>query len=137
MAFVLDTSVTMAWCFEDEATGATDAVLSRLANERAVVPPLWRLEVANVLIVAERRGRMTEAQSGRFVSLLSQLPIDLDSQDVPVSNVADAARRHGLSSYDAAYLLLAQRRGLSLATLDEALSAAASAAGVALTLKDR
>jgi predicted nucleic acid-binding protein len=69
--FVIDSSVAMAWCFEDEASDATDAVLDRLNEECAVVPAIWPLEVANVLLVAERRGRLSEAQASRFLELLS------------------------------------------------------------------
>ena len=78
--FVVDTSVAMAWVFEDEATPATDALLERLRDGSAVVPSLWRFEVANVLAVAERRGRITEAQSVRFSRLLGALPIDVDDE---------------------------------------------------------
>ena len=75
MQMVIDTSVTMAWCFEDEATDDTDAVLDQLQGDEAVVPPLWQLEVTNVLLVAERRARITEAQATRFLDLLLRLPI--------------------------------------------------------------
>ena len=73
-AFVLDTSVTIAWCFEDEVTPYTEAVLDRLETTTALVPPVWQLEVANVLLVGERRKRLTQAQTARFVQLLRALP---------------------------------------------------------------
>lgn len=132
--FVVDTSVTMAWCFEDEATPATEAVLDRLRDEPAIVPPIWPLEVANVLLVAERRRRMTEAQAARFTGLLGQLPIHVDDDTVDLSAVLGTGRRHELSAYDAAYLVLAERLGAPLATLDDALAGAARTAGVALLL---
>jgi predicted nucleic acid-binding protein len=78
MPLVIDTSVTMAWCFEDEADEATDAVLDLLTDDQAVVPFLWQLEVANVLLVAERRKRITEAQATRFLELLGGLPIRIE-----------------------------------------------------------
>jgi predicted nucleic acid-binding protein len=130
--FVLDTSLTMAWCFEDEATGETESVLDRLRHDRAVVPALWPLEVANVVLVAERRGRLSEAQAHRFVELLGQLPIDVDQTPTDLSGVVAAGRRHGLSSYDASYLVLAERLGTALATVDSRLADAARNAGVAL-----
>src|SRR6478752_1648562 len=101
----------MAWCFEDQATAATDAVLDRLNDDEAVVPAIWPLEVANVLLVAERRGRISEAQSSRFLELLAQLPIDVDDSPADMTAIVATGRRHTLSSYDASYLVLAERRG--------------------------
>src|SRR5664279_5028102 len=132
MPIVVDTSVTMAWCFEDEATHGTDSVLDRLRDDEAVVPALWQLEVTNVLLVAERRERITEAQSARFLDLLLQLPIQVDMSQTDPKAVLAIGRRHRLSAYDAAYLLLAERTDAPLATLDRRLSAAAKAAGVEL-----
>ena len=134
MPVVVDTSVNMAWCFEDEATEETDSVLDRLRDEEAVVPALWQLEVTNVLLVAERRGRITEAQSTRFLDLLSQLPIQVDMSPTNVKAVQATGRRHQLSAYDAAYLLLAERIAAPLATRDGKLIAAAKAAGVELAI---
>jgi predicted nucleic acid-binding protein len=128
---VLDASVASAWCFEDQATPAAEAVLDRLSDDAASVPPIWELEVANVLLVAERRGRLSEASATRFLDLLRRLPIVVDeAQDLWV--VMAAGRRHGLSSYDATYLVLAERLGAPLATLDHGLAQAATAAGVPL-----
>ncbi len=132
--FVVDASVTMAWCFEDEATEATDAVLDRLRSERALVPAIWPLEVANVLLVAQRSGRVSEAQIGRFVRLLAQLPVDVDETGPDIASLVALGRTHALSSYDASYLLLAERAGLPLATLDEPLTRAATRAGVPLLI---
>jgi predicted nucleic acid-binding protein len=128
--FVVDTSVTMAWCFEDEATDATEAVLDRLKDERAIAPALWSFEVANVLLVAEHRGRLTETQSSHFLALLEQLPIDVEDDAVDAAELVAVGRRHLLSGYDAAYLALAERRGAPLATCDERVAAAARTAGV-------
>lgn len=133
--FVLDSSVAMAWCFEDEATDATDAVLDRLRDDRAVVPAIWPLEVANVLLVAERRSRLSEAQASRFVELLAQLPIDVDGSATDMAGLVAAGRRHRLSPYDASYLVLAKRQGVALATLDRPLAKAAGNSGVQLITK--
>lgn len=131
--FVLDTSVTMAWCFEDEADARADAVLDRLRTEPAAAPDLWPLEVANVLLVAERTSRITEAQSTHFLALLGALPIQVEASPDWTELLA-AGRRHGLSAYDASYLTLAARLGAPLATLDGELAAACSAAGVATVI---
>ncbi len=131
---VVDTSVTMAWCFEDEATEATDRVLDLLRQQDAVVPSLWQLEVANVLLVAERRNRITEAQAAHFLDLVARLPIRVDPTPVDSGAVIAAGRRHGLSAYDAAYLVLAERFAAPLATTDKALTAACRTAGVPLLL---
>lgn len=124
----------MTWCFDDEASPAGDAVLARLAQVEAVVPMQWQLEVTNVLLVAERRGKITEAQAARFLELLGRLPIQVDDTPVDITGVLALGRRHGLSAYDAQYLWLAERRAASLATLDGRLAEAARAAGVPLLL---
>jgi len=132
--FVLDCSLTMAWCFDDEATPYTDGVRDQLADVRAIVPMLWPLEVANATIVGERRKRLDEARTLRFFALLSGLPIIIDEETATRawSETLHLARAHNLSAYDAAYLELAIRRGLPLASLDDKLKAAAKSAGVAL-----
>ena len=132
--FVLDCSVTMAWCFNDEATPYTEGVQEKLAELRAVVPTIWPLEVVNATLVGERRQRLDEARSTRFLAFLTALPIVVDEQTSQraFSDIAHLARAHHLSSYDAAYLELAIRRGLPLACLDGKLKAAAQAVGVPL-----
>ena len=132
MPFVVDASVTLAWCFEDEATPQTEAILDRLIDDTAIVPALWELEVSNVLLMGERRGRLTEAQSARFVALLGQLPIHVDSATVEMGAVLAAGRRHELTAYDAAYLVLAEREGVALAATAARLRSAAKGAGVAI-----
>ena len=131
--FVLDCSITMAWCFDDEATPYTNAVRDQLANLRAVVPSLWPLEVANVLLIGERRKRLDQARSLRFVSLINALPILIDDEtnNRAFAEITHLARGYQLSAYDATYLELAIRRGLPLASLDAKLRAAAQAGGVA------
>jgi predicted nucleic acid-binding protein len=132
--FVLDCSVTMAWCFDDEATPYTDGVRDSLADKRAVVPSIWPLEAANATIMGERRKRLDEARSQRFFVLLAALPIAVDDETSSraFSDIVHLARTHQLSAYDAAYLELAIRRGLPLACNDGKLKNAALAAGVAL-----
>ena len=132
--FVVDNSVVMAWCFEDEASPYTEGVLDRLQETAAVVPAIWPLEVANVLLMAERRDRLTEAQNAHFAQLLQVLPIAVEEADVAriLGAVLAVARAHRLSAYDAAYLELAARQGLPLATQDGRLRKAAGNAGVAL-----
>ena len=129
-----DNSVVMAWAFEDELTGYAERVLASLADARGVVPQIWPLEVANVLVIAERRGRISETESARFLALLAALPLEV-ARDVGLSTIRGAcarARDCGLSAYDASYLGLAIDRGFPLATQDRRLRAAATAAGVPL-----
>ena len=122
----------MAWCFEDEAAGYADGVLQKLAKREAVVPAIWPLEVANVLLVGERRKRLTKADSSRFLELLQGLPITIDVQATSraFGEIMSVARSLTISAYDAAYVELAMREGLNLATLDGRLSKAASKIGV-------
>ncbi len=131
-SFVLDASVALSWCFADEADEAGDAVLNRLRGTRACVPGIWPLEVANVLLGAERRRRIAPSESARFLALLDALPIDVDAHTASRAprEILALARTHKLSSYDAAYLELAARGGLSLATRDVRLAAAARSVGV-------
>lgn len=134
MPFVIDTSVTMAWCFEDEATEETDTLLDALRSDQAIVPSVWQLEVTNVLLVAERRARITEAQAARFLELFLHLPIVVDESPTDVTAILAAGRLHSLSAYDAAYLVLAEKLAASLATLDGKLRTASRAAGVPLLI---
>jgi predicted nucleic acid-binding protein len=131
--FVLDGSVTVAWFFEDEADAYAEAVEDSLTEATAVVPSLWRLEVANALLMGERRKRTTEAKVTQFLVLVGALPISVDDETVARawSETLNLARAQNLSVYDAAYLEVAERRGLPLATLDAPLKAAARAIGVA------
>jgi predicted nucleic acid-binding protein len=131
-SFVLDASATLAWCFEDEETVRAASVLERLRDQEAIVPPLWLLELANGLVVAERRERITRADSTRFLALVGELPIRIDQTSTLdlASSVMDLARQYDLSAYDAAYLELALRLGQPLATLDKGLRSAADRAGV-------
>ncbi|TAM61419.1 MAG: PIN domain-containing protein [Rhodanobacter sp.] len=135
MSFVLDNSVTMRWCFGDGKPAElayAGKVLDALRGTFAQVPAIWGLEVANVLARAEDRGLITEARSEAFLALLRRMRIEADTETFAQSLGAtlQLARRYRLSSYDAAYLELALREGLALATLDEDLRKAAKRAGV-------
>ena len=134
MSFVLDTSVALAWCFEDEQTPAIMALLDRATDEGAVVPQLWPVEALNGLLTAERRGRIAAATRQRLAGFLQDLPIALDDEMTTRiwTAVASLAARHRLTAYDAVYLELALRLRLPLATGDKALAAAAAEAEVAL-----
>ena len=131
---VLDCSVTMAWCFEDQADRLSDRVLRSLEDHEAMVPSVWALEGANVLLVAERHQRLREADSARFLELLRGLPILVEEVTFPQATgaILSTGRSAKLSSYDAAYLELAMRTGASLATRDRGLRRAARRSGVEL-----
>jgi predicted nucleic acid-binding protein len=131
---VIDSSVAIAWCFPDEQDTYSQSVLDALAADQAIVPDLWHLEVANTLLVGERRKRSTQANTVTWFGFLTSLPIAVDEQTKAHAFGAtlSLAREHNLSVYDAAYLELALRRDLPLATLDEKLKTAAEAVGVPL-----
>ena len=129
---IVDASMAMAWCFEDERSDETDAVLASVVASGGVVPPLWSAEVANVLVVAERRGRISPADVAQFVDLLERLPLSVWEPDGSMSEVIACARQYDLSAYDATYLVAAMREGLPLATLDASLRRGASGAGVSV-----
>jgi predicted nucleic acid-binding protein len=134
MSFVLDSSVSLTWCFDDESSDVTEALLERVVNNGAVAPVLWPLEVLNALAMAERRNRVDPAQRQRLAGFLRDLPVSIDDETVSQAWVVSAnlAARFRLTLYDAAYLELAQRLDLPLATLDQELRAAAVALGVTL-----
>jgi len=125
--FVLDNSIVMAWCFEDEPSATADEILESLKQSKAMVPAIWSLEVGNVPLVAERRGRLSEADSTRFLSMISSLPIhsEPETQQRAMSDILFLAREQQLSTYDASYLDLAMRQGIPMATLDKHLIHAA------------
>ena len=133
--FVPDASVALTWCFESEATPWTDGVLQRLKNgEEAIVPAHWPMEVANTLVMALRRGRITDEKAQSFLRDISSLPIRIDPESTTqaFNRAFTFARQYKLTSYDAAYLDVAMRASLPLATLDVDLRKAAEAAGVPL-----
>jgi predicted nucleic acid-binding protein len=134
VSVVLDSSATLAWLHGDERTPDIEAVFDRVVEHGAVVPSLWRLEIANSLTVAVRRKRMSQAERDEALSDLAALDIAVDDETdrhawKATTRLADL---HGLSVYDAAYLELAQRKRLPLVTRDQALVRVARAAGVEL-----
>lgn len=129
---VVDCSVAASWCLQDEASAATDAILERVRDEGGLAPALWNWEIANVLAVAVRRGRMKAADAAANLADLALLPITLDA-DAPARAWRETfllAQAHKLTVYDAAYLELALRTGLELASKDAELLNAARALGV-------
>jgi predicted nucleic acid-binding protein len=130
--FVLDCSMAMSWYFKDEGNTYSSAVRRSLARAEALVPGVWPLEVANVLVLAERRHRSNQADATKWLQYLRSLPIrtDNDLAERAWSEILGLARSHALTTYDAAYLELALRLGLPLASLDATLTAAAKDAGV-------
>ena len=132
MSFVLDASVALAWVLPAEDSEHAAALLSRLAAEGVVVPEVWPLEVANVLVVARRRGRLDALEVKRAVGALLALPIEVDPEThrQALGTILELAASQQLSAYDAAYLELAQRRGLALATLDARLRSACEGTGI-------
>ena len=130
---VIDASLTASWHFEDEQSAAADAILESLQHDSAYAPLIWWFEIRNVVTLGERKKRATHEQTAGFIAFLSQLPIGLEP--LPDDDrVMTLARRHKLTFYDAAYLELAQREGIPLATLDKELVTAARAEGVSLAL---
>ncbi len=134
-SFVVDSSVGIGWVHPTQATPVTRRLLEEAKNGAAVyVPALWHLEIANGLLAAVRRKLMTDPQRGIALALLSQLRlvIDDESNRLAFSIISDLAVRHALTVYDAAYLELARRKSLPLATRDEALKSAARKVGIRL-----
>lgn len=127
MSLVLDASSTLSWYFEDERTTAGEALMDRVAVDGAVVPSLWRYEIANAFLNAIRRNRIAAAYRDASLAELRYLPITVDRSGDEMTWTATLALadRFQLSIYDAAYLELAERRALPLATGDRALRAAA------------
>jgi predicted nucleic acid-binding protein len=123
--YVLDASIATSWCFRDEEFPQADLARDRLLGDRAIVPVHWWFEIRNALLTSERRKRVTEDRVSEFLKDLQALPIDI--AELPESSAVLAlARRHQLTFYDAAYLELAQRKEIALATLDRQLRRAAS-----------
>ncbi|HYM76615.1 MAG TPA: type II toxin-antitoxin system VapC family toxin [Candidatus Dormibacteraeota bacterium] len=133
--FVLDASMTLAWCFTDESTAFTEAVLDLFRNGTdAIAPAIWPFEVANALLMGERRKRVTSAQVAAILKRVSDLPVSIDPtrRDYVFGSILLLARREQLTVYDASYIELALREGLPLATLDDQLRHAARTTGVSL-----
>ena len=131
---VVDASTALAWCFPDEASEYADGVLVGLEGHTILVPAIWSLELANAVLVGERKKRLNQPEIKSFTTLLENLPVVQDTQPSieTVRSVLPLARAHGLSAYDAAYLELSIRHGAPLASLDGKLQKAAAAAGIKL-----
>ena len=131
---VVDSSVAIAWLFDDEDDPYATAVAKKLPFADPIVPRLWHLEVANVLLGGERKNRCTQSEITGWLSFLAQLPfvVDSETEERAWSDTINLARRYKLTVYDAAYLELALREGIPLATLDKKLETAARAVGVVI-----
>jgi len=129
---VVDASMALSWCFEDEHDELSDRVLTAVRQEGAIVTPLWWLEISNALIQAETRGRLTTADAVAVLALLDRLPLEMSELDPAPAHLLALARTHGLTSYDASYLIAAEQYGCHLATRDRRLADAARAEGVPL-----
>lgn len=135
---MLDASLALAWALDEAETLYTRAVLAEVLEHVVTVPTVWPLEIVNAALTAARRGRIDVDEVPVLIELVRGLDVEVDGQGhlVAFDDVADLARRHGLTSYDAAYLELALRRETPLATVDAGLARAARAAGIALFLQD-
>jgi predicted nucleic acid-binding protein len=133
MELVLDCSLALAWAVPDEGSKAAERLLSRIDKESKLwIPPLWWYELSNALTVAQRRGRLNDSDALRLIELYRRLPLFTDTLlgAEAVFRFRSLAQRYNLSAYDAAYLELAQRKGVALATLDADLAKSARKAGV-------
>ena len=130
----MDASTALAWCFPDETSDYADGVLVSLEGKTLLVPAVWSLEIANAVLVGERKKRLNQPEIRRFTTLLKSLSLVQDVQPVDehVCNVLPLAHKYSLSAYDAAYLELSIRHGAPLATLDVKLQKAARQAGVTI-----
>ena len=134
MPFILDSSVALAWVLPDERNPTLDHLCDRLADDIALAPPVWPLEIGNVLLVAVKRGRLTAKDVSQLVTELRALPLEVDfnSTERALEDTLNLARKYDLTTYDASYLELAKRRDLPLATLDTKLRQASVSAKITL-----
>jgi len=132
--FVLDCSVALAWCLEDESNEYADNLLDLLVDQQAIVPSLWHLEVMNVLLMAQRRGRVEQGKIPLILQTLSNLPISTDKREIGINdeNFINFANQYQLTSYDATYLYLAKREKIPVATLDKKMQQVAIELGLFL-----
>ncbi len=132
MPFVLDSSVALAWVLPDESNATLDGLFDKLADDMAFVPPVWPLEIGNVLLVAVKRGRLTVRDRIRLVRELKALPVEIDatSTERSLEETLALAQKYDLTTYDASYIELAQRREVPLATLDNKLRKACQLAKI-------
>ena len=134
MPFVLDSSVALAWVLPDESNPSLDRLCERLTDDMAIVPPVWPLEIGNVLQVAVKRGRLHAKDMGRLIKELRALPIEIDGTSIERSfeETLALAKKYDLTTYDASYVELAQRRDVALATLDHKLRKACLSAKISV-----
>ncbi|MBX7147813.1 type II toxin-antitoxin system VapC family toxin [bacterium] len=132
MKLVIDCSIAMSWCFEDEISEEADKILNEITRYELVVPVLWWFEISNVLVVAERKKRMKSAHSNQFIRTLKMYPFTVDTLQVEhrLDDILAFARKHLLTFYDASYLELAHHMDCALATKDKALIKACSEAKI-------
>lgn len=132
--FVIDNSVVLSWCLEDEQNRYSTAILEHMDECEALVPAIWPLELTNALLTAERHKRIAEADVAHFLAMLKNIPIHVEPESVNgvLYEILPLARTQGLTTYDASYLDLAMRSGLPIATQDKALVKAARKCGVPL-----
>lgn len=123
MAFVLDSSVALAWVLPDESNPNLDQLCDHLTDDIALVPPVWPLEIGNVLLVALKRGRLNRSDIQHLITELRALPVEIDtgSTDRSLDETFLLAQRYDITTYDASYVELARRRDVPLATLDSPL----------------
>ena len=129
---MLDCSISLAWFFPDEINGYADSVFESLDANQPVVPTIWMYEFSNALLAAERRRRLTEAETAAIITEAGDLFIETDAQPGDAGELLRLARELQLSAYDASYLELALRRSLPIATLDNKLRSAAQTIGVVI-----
>ena len=134
MPFVLDSSVALAWVLPDETNPTLDHLCDRLIDDVALVPPIWPLEIGNVLLIAVKRDRLTAKDVRHLVTELRSLPLEIDaaSTERALEETLALAKKYDLTTYDASYLELAQRRDMPLATLDTKLRKACLSAQITL-----
>jgi predicted nucleic acid-binding protein len=130
--FILDCSVTMSWCFEDESSTYSDAVLHSLEKNTAFVPWLWDLEVCNVLLIAQKRGRITDNRIFNFLALLAELNIVTDNTKSAIQDLILIGQKYSLTGYDSAYLHLCLTHAMPIATLNKRLIDAVTFSGGAV-----
>lgn len=130
MRYVLDASTALSFVLDDERDDSTHLMLSTLRRASAVVPVIWRYEVANGLLNAMRRKRIDEPGIEEALDLLDRLDIDIDDEPPSMSEAVHFAREHKLTAYDALYVLLARREGIGLITRDADMTRAARTLGM-------
>jgi predicted nucleic acid-binding protein len=132
--FILDASVALAWVLEEQQAANANSVLAKLRTDTAAAPSIWPVEVANALLAAQRRGRLPAARVSQAIAFVLALQIEVRhaALEATLIDTRELARRESLTVYDASYLDLAMREGVALATLDQALMAAANRVGVPL-----